>query len=52
MSASMMASKRCLYWGSGGVPGWKVNATLREKGLDFESKLVQFSKGALLGLLD
>jgi hypothetical protein len=43
-----MASQRLLFWGSGCVPAWRVNATLQEKCLDFEPKLVQFSKGALL----
>jgi hypothetical protein len=34
--------------GLGCVPARRVNATLQGKCLDFEPKLVQFSKGALL----
>lgn len=41
-----MAGQRVLYWGSGGVPGWRVMATLKEKKLDFDSKQIQFSKRA------
>ncbi len=40
-----MATERKLYWGSGSTPAWRVLIALKEKGLDFDSKLVEFSKG-------
>ncbi|BDA49420.1 Glutathione S-transferase A [Coccomyxa sp. Obi] len=40
-----MASERKLYWGSGSTPAWRVLIALKEKGLEFDSKLIEFSKG-------
>ena len=37
-----------LYWGSGSTPAWRVLCVLEEKGLDYESKLIEFSKSELL----
>ena len=34
-----------LYWGSGSPFAWRVMLTLEVKGLDYESKLLEFSKG-------
>ena len=34
-----------LYWGSGSPFAWRVMLTLAVKGLDYESKLLEFSKG-------
>jgi len=39
-----MASKIFLYWGSGSPPCWRVMLTLEEKGIAYESKLLEFSK--------
>ncbi|KAK9904687.1 hypothetical protein WJX75_000588 [Coccomyxa subellipsoidea] len=39
-----MAAQRTLYWGSGSTFAWRVLIALREKGLDFESKVIEFSK--------
>lgn len=39
-----MASKIFLYWASGSPPCWKVMLALEEKGVKYESKLLQFSK--------
>jgi len=39
-----MASKILLYWGSGSPPCWRVMLTLEEKGVHYESKLLEFSK--------
>lgn len=39
-----MASKIFLYWASGSPPCWRVMLTLEEKGLAYESKLLEFSK--------
>lgn len=38
-------SDRILYWMSGSPPCWRVMAVLKEKGLEYESKLVNASKG-------
>jgi glutathione S-transferase len=38
-------STRVIYWGSGSVPAWRVLVTLKEKQLEFESRLLEFSKG-------
>lgn len=40
-----MATERKLYWGSGSTPAWRVLIALKEKGLEFDSKLIEFSKG-------
>jgi glutathione S-transferase len=34
-----------LYWGSGSPFAWRVMLTLEVKGLEYESKLLEFSKG-------
>jgi glutathione S-transferase len=34
-----------LYWGSGSPFAWRVMLTLEVKGLDYQSKLLEFSKG-------
>ena len=34
-----------LYWGSGSPFAWRVMLTLEVKGLKYESKLLEFSKG-------
>ena len=34
-----------LYWGSGSPFAWRVMLTLEVKGLAYESKLLEFSKG-------
>jgi len=34
-----------LYWGSGSPFSWRVMLTLEVKGLAYESKLLEFSKG-------
>ena len=34
-----------LYWGSGSPFAWRVMLTLEAKGLDYQSKLLEFSKG-------
>src|SRR5258705_13308681 len=34
-----------LYWGSGSPFAWRVMLTLEVKGLTYESKLLEFSKG-------
>jgi len=39
-----MASKVFLYWGSGSAPCWRVMLALEEKGVPYESKLLEFSK--------
>lgn len=41
----MASADRVLYWGSGSAPCWKVQLMLEEKGLAYESKLLEFSKG-------
>lgn len=40
-----MAPERKIYWGSGSTPARRVLIALKEKGLTFESKLIEFSKG-------
>nr|AAC50036.1 glutathione S-transferase [Coccomyxa sp. PA] len=40
-----MATERKLYWGSGSTPAWRVLIALKEKGLEFDSRLIEFSKG-------
>eukprot|EP00892_Ulva_mutabilis_P004672 jgi/Ulvmu1/2577/UM014_0028.1 len=40
-------SDRVLYWLSGSPPCWRVMAVLEEKGLPYESKLINASKGEL-----
>jgi len=40
-------SDRVLYWLSGSPPCWRVMAVLKEKGLDYESKRLDGSKGSL-----
>eukprot|EP01024_Parvocaulis_polyphysoides_P041213 TRINITY_DN3779_c0_g1_i2.p3 TRINITY_DN3779_c0_g1~~TRINITY_DN3779_c0_g1_i2.p3 ORF type:complete len:221 (-),score=42.89 TRINITY_DN3779_c0_g1_i2:224-886(-) len=37
-------SQRILYWGSGSAPCWRALLALEEKGLEYESKLMEFSK--------
>ena len=37
-----------IYWGSGSTPAWRVLCVLEEKGVDYESKLLEFSKSKLL----
>jgi glutathione S-transferase len=39
-----MASKIFVYWASGSPPCWRVMLALEEKGVPYESKLLQFSK--------
>jgi len=39
-----MATKITLYWGSGSPPCWRVMLALEEKGLQYESKFLEFSK--------
>ena len=36
-----------IYWGSGSTPAWRVLVCLEEKGLSYESKILQFSKSEL-----
>lgn len=43
-SSRRMAAQRTLYWGSGSTFAWRVLIALKEKGLDFESKVIEFSK--------
>ena len=33
-----------IYWGSGSTPAWRVLVCMEEKGLSYESKMLQFSK--------
>ena len=33
-----------IYWGSGSTPAWRVLVCMEEKGLSYESKLLEFSK--------
>jgi len=40
-----------LYWGSGSPFAWRVMLTLEVKGLAYESKLLEFSKGEQGGRL-
>lgn len=40
-----MAAQRKIYWGSGSAPAWRVLIALKEKGLEYENKLIEFSKG-------
>ena len=40
-------STRVLYWISGSAPAWRANAILVEKKLEFESKRLDASKGAI-----
>lgn len=35
---------KTLYWGSGSGPCWRVMISLAEKGIEYESKLLEFSK--------
>lgn len=44
MILHQMASKVFLYWGSGSAPCWRVLLALEEKGVPYESKLLEFSK--------
>ncbi len=41
-----MAANRVLYWGSGSTPCFRVLFALEEKGLEYESKLLEFSKSS------
>lgn len=36
-------SQRLLIWGSGSAPCWRVMIALEEKGLQYESQLIEFS---------
>ncbi|KAK9788285.1 hypothetical protein WJX73_007404 [Symbiochloris irregularis] len=38
-------TERLLYWGSGSAPSWRVLAMLREKNLDFQSRMIEFDTG-------
>lgn len=48
MSAASTVT-RSLAWGSGSVYAWRVQITLREKGLPYDSNRIDFSKGEMLG---
>ena len=37
-----------IFWGSGSTPAWRVLACMEEKNLDYESKIVEFSKREIL----
>jgi glutathione S-transferase len=39
-----MASERVIYWGSGSTPAWRALVGLEEKGLEYTSKIIEFSK--------
>ncbi|EIE19038.1 glutathione S-transferase [Coccomyxa subellipsoidea C-169] len=39
-----MAAQRTIWWGSGSAPAWRVLIGLKEKGLEYDSKLIEFSK--------
>eukprot|EP00210_Caulerpa_lentillifera_P008665 g8264.t1 len=39
-----MSSERVLYWASGSPPCWRVLLALEEKGLEYDSRLLEFSK--------
>eukprot|EP01025_Chloroclados_australasicus_P042816 TRINITY_DN45555_c0_g1_i1.p1 TRINITY_DN45555_c0_g1~~TRINITY_DN45555_c0_g1_i1.p1 ORF type:complete len:286 (-),score=28.32 TRINITY_DN45555_c0_g1_i1:275-1036(-) len=41
---TMSSSSRVIYWGSGSTPCWRALLALEEKGLPYESKLLEFSK--------
>lgn len=41
----MAQGDRVLFWGSGSAPCWKVMIVLEEKGLEYASRLMEFSKG-------
>lgn len=47
-----MAAQRTLYWGSGSTFAWRVLIALKEKGLDFESKVIEFSKSESLAVIE
>ncbi|KAK9818236.1 hypothetical protein WJX72_009208 [[Myrmecia] bisecta] len=40
-----MAANRFIIWGSGSGPAWRVLIALEEKQLEYESRLIEFSKG-------
>jgi glutathione S-transferase len=40
----MAAPQRIVYWGSGSGPAWRVLIALKEKQLEFEARLIEFSK--------
>lgn len=44
--------ERILYWGSGSHPSWRVMIVLEEKGLPYESRLIEFSKRSLFYLFE
>lgn len=39
---------RVLIWGSGSAPCWRVMIALEEKGLQYESKQIEFSSSRLV----
>ncbi len=39
-----MSQKIFLYWGSGSIPGWRLQLVLEEKKISYESKLLSFDK--------
>ena len=43
---------RVLIWGSGSAPCWRVMIALEEKGLQYESKRIEFSSSRLVPSCD
>ena len=43
---------RTIYWGSGSTPAWRVLICLEEKGLPYDSRIVEFSKRASVSGVD
>lgn len=43
--AAASAVNRSLVWGSGSVYAWRVQITLKEKGLPYQSNRIDFGKG-------
>ena len=41
-------AERVIYWGSGSTPAWKALACLEEKGLAYDSKRIDPSKGEVI----